>query len=175
MDRSSRRSSTRPSAPPPLRPFGLVLHHDGSWTHEGVPLRNARLRAAFDRSVRFLPEEGRFVVQLGRFRGEIEVEEAAFFVRDVDAATGSLRLSDGSAEPLDPGTLAVSPRDGAVLCRVKRALVPSGPGLLARFRHAAWAELAATLDGPDDAPRLRLAGRSVPLPPALLRSLSDGG
>src|SRR5262245_57203718 len=106
MGRSSRRSSTRPSGPPPLRAFGLVLHHDGSWTHEGVPLRNARLRAAFDRSVRFLPEEDRFVVQLGRFRGEIEVEEAAFFVRDFDAATGSLRLSDGSAEPLDPVTLA---------------------------------------------------------------------
>ena len=35
-------------APPPLRPFGLVLHHDGSWSHEGVPIRNARLRTAFD-------------------------------------------------------------------------------------------------------------------------------
>ena len=117
-------------------------------------------------------EAGRFVVQLGRFRGEIEVEEAAFFVRDFDAATGDLRLSDGSSEPLDPATLAVSPRDGAALCLVKRALAPAG--LLARFRHAAWAELAAALDGPDDAPRLRLAGRSVPLPAALLRSLADG-
>ena len=43
--------------PPPLRPFGLVLHHDGRWTHEGVPVTNRRLREAFDRSVRFLPAE----------------------------------------------------------------------------------------------------------------------
>ena len=26
--------------PPPLRPFGLVLHHDGRWTHEGIPIQN---------------------------------------------------------------------------------------------------------------------------------------
>jgi len=160
------------AAPPPLRPFGLVLHHDGRWTHEGIPIRNARLRAAFDRSVRFLPAERVFVVELGRFRGEIEVEEAAFFVRDFDAATGRIHLSDGSREPLDPATLAVSPRDGAVLCRVKRPLAAAG--LLARFRHAAWAELSAALEGPDDAPRLRLAGRSVPLPASLLRALADG-
>jgi hypothetical protein len=70
--------------PPPLRPFGLVLHHDGRWSHEGVPIRNRRLRAAFDRSVRYLPDASVFVVQLGRFRGQIEVEEAAFFVRAFD-------------------------------------------------------------------------------------------
>ncbi len=158
--------------PPPLHPFGLVLHHDGRWTHEGIPIRNARLRAAFDRAVRFLPEEGEFVVQLGRFRGEIEVEEAAFFVRDFDAATGAIRLSDGSSEPLDPATLRVSSRDGAGLCRVKRSLAPAG--LLARFTHAAWAELAAGLEGPDDAPRLRLAERSVALPASVLAALGAG-
>ena len=41
----------RPPGAPPLRPFGLVLHHDGRWSHEGVPFLNHRLRAAFDRSV----------------------------------------------------------------------------------------------------------------------------
>jgi hypothetical protein len=154
---------------PPLRPFGLVLHHDGSWSHEGIPIRNARLRAAFDRSVRFLPAEQAYVVELGRFRGRIEVEEAAFFVRDFDAATGALRLSDGTSELLDPATLRVSARDGAVLCRVKRSLVAAG--LLARLSHAAWAELAAALEGPEQAPRLRLAGRSVALPAPVLRAL----
>jgi hypothetical protein len=158
--------------PPPLRPFGLVLHHDGSWSHAGVPIRNARLRAAFDRSVRFLASEGVLVVQLGRFRGQIEVEEAAFFVRDFDPATGEIRLSDGTSEPLDPDTLRVSPRDGAALCAVKRWLHPEG--LLARFSHAAWAELAAAFEGPGDAPRLRLAGRSAALPASLLRSFQAG-
>ena len=32
------------AGPPPLRPFGLVLHHDGRFTHEGEPILNRRLR-----------------------------------------------------------------------------------------------------------------------------------
>ena len=46
----SGRSDPKPAAgAPPLRPFGLLLHADGSWTHQGIPIRHARLRAAFDR------------------------------------------------------------------------------------------------------------------------------
>lgn len=101
-----------PPGPPPLRPFGLVLHRDGSWTHDGRPITNPRLRQLFDRSVRYLPDEHKFVVQVGRFRGQIDVEEAAFFVRSTDLARGTLQLSDGSEEPLDPSTLSVS-REGA--------------------------------------------------------------
>jgi hypothetical protein len=148
-----------------LQPFGLVLHHDGRWSHEGVPITNARLRAAFDRSVRFLPDEGaggRYVVQLGRFRGEIEPEEAAFFVRGFDAETGSLSLSDGRQEPLEVGTLHVSTRDGALLCRVKRELAPGG--LLARFHHAAQAELLNAVMEEGGRIGLRLGGTFVRLP-----------
>jgi hypothetical protein len=159
--------SVTAAGPPPLRPFGLVLHHDGRFSHEGVPILHPRLRAAFDRSVRWLPDESCFVVQIGRFRGQIEVEEAAFFVRDYDAASGALRLSDASRELLDPATLRLSPRDGALLCAVKRDLAPPA-GLLARFLHAAQAELLAAVEGPEQAPRLRLGGQSLPLPPRLL-------
>jgi hypothetical protein len=139
-----------------------VLHHDGSWTHEGHAVTHPRLRAAFDRSVRWLPEEGKYVVQLGRFRGQIEVEEAAFFVRQVDLAAGSVLLSDRSSDRLDPASLRVSPRDGALVCSVKRDLHPAG--LAARFLHAAQAELLqAVEDGPDGL-SLRVAGSLVPLP-----------
>ena len=148
--------------PPPLRPFGLVLHHDGRWTHEGVPLRNRKLRAAFDRSVRYLPNERKYVVQLGRFRGQIEVEEAAFFVRDFDAESAALHLSDGSIDALDASTLRVSERDGALLCDVKRELAAAG--LPARFNHAAQAELLHAVVEGGGAPRIRLAGRLEVLP-----------
>ena len=143
--------------PPPLRPFGLVLHHDGSWTHQGQPLRHERLRSAFDRAVRYLPEEGKYVVQLGRFRGEVEVEEAAFFVREVDAERGELRLSDESRVALRPKTLHLSPIDGAWLCRVEREGAPGG--LLARFRHAAQAELMERVEEGPQGPCLRWGGR----------------
>ena len=147
--------------PPPLRPFGLVLHRDGSWSHEGRPFTNRRLRAVFDRSVRYLPDERVYVVQLGHFRGQIEVEEAAFFVRAVDPEAGAIALSDGSSEVLDPGTLDVSPHDGALRCRVKRDLAPGG--LLARFTHAAQAELLEAAEETPSGPVLRLGGRAHPL------------
>jgi hypothetical protein len=140
-----------------------MLHHDGRWTHEGVPILNQRLRAAFDRSVRFLPAEGVYVVQLGRFRGQIEVEEAAFFVRSFDQSSGRIALSDHSQELLSPESLHVSPRDGAFLCRVKRELW--APGLLARFSHAAQADLLAAAFERGGRVWLRLARGEVALPP----------
>jgi hypothetical protein len=153
----------KPQGPPPLAPFGLVLHHDGRWSHEGDPILNAKLRAAFDKGVRFLPEEGKHVVTLGRFRGEIVIEEAGFFVRSFDAATGTVSLSDHSEEPLEVASLHVSERDGALLCRIKRDLLPEG--LLARFDHAAQAELMQHVEEGAEGVCLRLAGRLETLPP----------
>jgi len=152
------------SGPPPLAPFGLVLHHDGRWTHEGQPILHRRLREHFDRSVKYLPAERKFVVTLRHFRGEIVVEEAAFFVRAIDLASGELALSDGTREPLDVASLHLSPRDGALLCCVKRALAPEG--LLARFLHGAQAELLAAIE-PDpagDGYVLAIGGRHERLP-----------
>ncbi len=148
--------------PPPLEPFGLVLHHDGRWTHEGLPILNARIRALFDRSVRFLPEEGAYVVQLGRFRGLIECEEAAFFARSFDAVEGTIQLSDTSTELLDPNSLRCSAIDGAFLCRVK--VEPSQPVHLARFSHAAQAELLHAVEEVAGEPRLRMRGELFELP-----------
>lgn len=148
--------------PPPLRPFGLILHRDGRWSHEGQPILHRPLREHFDRNVRYLPGEGKYVVTLRHFRGEIEVEEAGFFVREVDFETGVLRLSDRSEERLDPQSLRLSPIDGALLCVVKRELVAEG--LLARFSHAAHAELAEALDDDSGTWHLSLVGERVPLP-----------
>ena len=148
--------------PPPLRPFGLVLHRDGTWSHEGQAFRHARLRAVFDRSVRYLPEEGVYVVQIGRFRGQIEVEEAAFFVRSVDTEVGELMLSDGSAEFLEIESLRASTVDGALLCTVKRELVAEG--LPARFTPTAQAALLDAAEDDPQGPCLRVGGRRVRLP-----------
>jgi hypothetical protein len=148
--------------PPPLRPFGLVLHHDGRWSHEGQPILNRGLREHFDRHVGFLAEEGKFVVHLRHFRGEIEVEEAAFFVRSVDLVRGVVALSDGSEEPLVLASLALSPRDEALLCRVKADVVEGG--LLARFDHGAHAELLQAVDADADGLGILIAGRRQALP-----------
>ncbi len=132
------REAETASDSPGLRPFGLVLHHDGSWTHEGGRFRNRRLRETFDRSVRYLRDEAEYVVQIGRFRGLIEVEEAGFFVREFDPDRGEIRVSDLSSELLDVSSLLLSERDGALLCHVKRDFVSGG--LLARFDHGPHAD-----------------------------------
>jgi hypothetical protein len=146
---------------PPLRSFGLVLHHDGSWSHEGQPFRNRRLREKFDRSVRYLPDEGgAYVVQSGRFRGLIDVEEAGFFVDDIDLSQALVRLSDSTSDKLDVATLVTSPLDGALLCRVKRDL--EGGGLIARFSHRAQAEFMNAID--DTGTGIDVGGQTVNLP-----------
>jgi hypothetical protein len=139
-----------------------VLHHDGRWSHEGAPILHRGIREHFDRNVKYLPDERKFVVALRHFRGEIVVEEAAFFVRAVDLARGEIALSDGTREPLDVASLRVSPRDGALLCRVKPALAPGG--LAARFLHGAQAELLAALEPDGDGFALPLAGRRERVP-----------
>ena len=144
-----------------MRPFGLRLHHDGRWSHEGQPILNRRLREHFDRSVRYLPDERKYVVTLRHFRGEIEVEEAAFFVRSFEPASGRIALSDRSEETLDLASLVLSPLDGALLCRVKHVLTPKG--LLARFVHSAHAELMQAVEEDEGASVLRVGGRAYPL------------
>ena len=102
------------------------------------------------------------VVQIGRFRGQIEVEEAAFFVRSYEPASGEMRLSDGSCELLAVETLRPSPIDGALLCRVKVDRAPRG--LEARFAHSAQAELLLAVEETPAGHCLRVAGALCPLP-----------
>ena len=142
--------------PPPLRPFGLVLDRAGRFTHEGQLFANRKLRALFERSVVYLPDEGKYVVKVGRFRGEIEVEEAGFFVRSVDAASGTVVLSDRSEEALDLSSLRPSPHDGALLCTVKRNLIDGG--LPARFTQTAQAELLLQVEDAPEGPVLQMGG-----------------
>jgi hypothetical protein len=148
--------------PPPLQPFGLVLHHDGRFTHEGAPISNRLLREHFDRSVEYLPLEGKYIVRLKHFRGEIEVQEAGFFVREVDLASGEIALSDGSRERLDVATLSGSPIDGALLCRIKREHDPDG--LPARFTHSAQAEFLHGVEPEGDHYAVSIGGGRVVCP-----------
>jgi len=149
--------------PPPLQSLGLVLHHDGHFTHEGQPIANRRLLAVFERGVRYLPGEGKYVVQVGHFRGQLDVEEAGFFVRSVDLASGSLALSDGGRDRLDPASLRASALDAdALLCTVKRSVFAHG--LAARFTRSAQAELLLGVEAREGGLALRIAGAWHALP-----------
>jgi hypothetical protein len=142
-----------------------VLHHDGSWTHEGQPILHRRMREHFDGHVRYLPDEGKYVVFLRHFRGQIEVEEAGFFVLACDPDTGEIALSDGTRETLDPATLRPSEIDGAWLCSVKADLAPGG--LPARFERAAQMALAEAAEERDGRIGVVWGGVFHPLPDRL--------
>lgn len=159
---AARRGAPPPLRPPPLHPFGLLLRHDGTWRHEGQPIRNRKLREHFDRSVAYLPDQDKYIVRLGHFRGQIEIEEAAFFVREVDFTQGSVALSDGTRAPLEVASLRSSPIDGALLCTVKRDLRPEG--VPARFTHASQAELLNAVEEVGTGVALRLRGELRALP-----------
>jgi len=149
-----------------------VLHRNGVWSHEGQPILNRRLRERFDRSVVYLPEEQSYIVQVGRFRGLIEVEETGFFVRAVDLLCGELALSDGSREPLEVSTLSLSPSDGALVARVKRSLHEAG--LPARFFHGPQAEFLSAVDFSSNGELgVQTAGQWVELPLGLAAELAD--
>ena len=149
--------------PPPLCSFGLILHRDGCLRHEGELIRNARLRAALERGIRYLPAEGKYVVTLGHYRGQVDVEECGFFVRSVDLATGIIALSDGTEERLDSASLRVSALDAnALLCTVKRELLAHG--LPARFLRSAQAELLLGVEEAGAGVALRIAGAVHALP-----------
>lgn len=154
--------SGEPPGPPPLEPFGLRLHHDGRFTHQGQAIANRRLREHFDRSVEYLPEEQKYIVRLKHFRGEVEVQEAGFFVRSLDLATGEMMLSDGSRETLDVSTLIASPIDGALLCRIKRDRIAGG--VPARFTHAAQAEFGQAIEADESGYVVSIAGRREACP-----------
>ena len=160
------------SGPPPLRPFGLVLHRNGVWSHEGQPILNRRLRERFDRSVVYLPDEQGYIVKVGHFRGLIEVEETGFFVRAVDLVRGEVALSDGTCEPLEVSTLSLSPSDGALVARVKRSL--DARGLPARFFHGPQAEFLSAVDfSASGEVGILMAGQWVGLPLRLAAELAD--
>ena len=159
-------ASAGPGGPPPLSLFGLVLHHDGRWSHEGQPILNRKLREKFDRSVVYLSAEAKYVVQVGHFRGQIDIEEAGFFVRSVDLEQGQIVLSDGSLESLRLETLRPSPIDGALLCQVKEGLAAGG--LPARFSQSSQADLLGGAQAEGSAVFVVLAGQRHCLPPALV-------
>jgi hypothetical protein len=148
--------------PPPLQSFGLLLHHDGRFTHEGRPIENRRLREHFDRSIEYLPEEEKYIVRLKHFRGQVDVEEAGFFVRSIDLVSGQIGLSDGSREVLDVSTLSESSIDGALRCRIKRDRLSGG--LLARFTHATQAEFAQAVEPEGDGYVVWIGGEKVICP-----------
>jgi hypothetical protein len=96
------------------------------------------------------------VVQVGRYRGQIDVEDTPFWVVAYDEKAGTVQLTDGTWEPIMPESLSVDP-DGVLRCRVKGRFP-------ARFTHAGQALLLEHLEEAGEGWVLRAGARALPVP-----------
>src|SRR3569832_1579531 len=130
-------------APPPgaSRESTIVLDRNGRFWHDGEPVDHPALAAALRSWIGLHPDDGRLILTNGYDWCYFRCEDAPFLVDALHVEGDgpvTLRLVDGSEEPLDPATLSVG-EDGVVYARVK------GGAFAARFSRHAQPELGAIL------------------------------
>lgn len=152
-------------APPPgaSRESTIVLDREGHFWHSGERVDHPALAAAMRSWIAIHPEDGRVILTNGYDWCYFRVEDVPFLVdalrvEGVEPGGGvTLRLFDGTEEPLDPATLSLG-EGGVVYARVK------GGRFDARFSRHAQTQLAPVLTD-DDPPRVRVGDRVYALPP----------
>jgi hypothetical protein len=117
-----------PTGPPPngkrwhtREDSGIRLDAQLRWWHDDEPIEHPKIIELFNASL-VLDETGRYQLQVGKDWCYVQVEDAAYEVRTVDVNPDgrvSVRLSDRTAEALEPSTLTLAP-DGVLACRVKQ-------------------------------------------------------
>ncbi len=138
---------------------GLRVDRQGRWWHDDEPVEHPNIIEAFNQGLTVM-EDGRYQLHFGGDWCFVQVEACAFTVVALDVSEGerpSVRLSDRTAEWLDPGSLAVDD-DGAVTCAVKEGRAR------ARFSRAAQQQLGERLVEADGQLQLELGGRRWPTP-----------
>jgi len=147
-----------------LRRSGIRVDRQGRFIHEGGEVTHEGLKRALFRWLdRLPPPDGRYILRLdaGRF-AYLDVDDTPLVARAarVDGAGAIwLALSDGAEEPLDPETLTADAEG------VLRAWVRGGH-LQARLATSAVAALGDLFtEMPGGRPALRVAGRTVQIPP----------
>src|SRR3954468_12329787 len=110
------------AAPPGAsRESAIVLDHEGRFWHEGERVDHPALERALRSWIARHPDDGRLILTNGYDWCYFRAEGAPYVVDalrvEPDGAV-TLRLFDGTEEPLDADTLSVEP-DGAVHAQVK--------------------------------------------------------
>jgi hypothetical protein len=142
---------------------GIRLDAALRWWHDDEPIQHPKIIELFNSSL-VLDEEGRYQLRIGKDWCFVQVEGAAYEVRTVDVTPDervSVRLSDRTAEALEPSTLHVDP-DGVLSCKVKQGRAR------ARFSRDAQYQLGQLLEEGADGGLVLCAGqRRMPLPVSL--------
>lgn len=154
---SEQNEKSSPAGPPYEYQGGEIrLDKMGRWYHDGVEITHQRTMELFHRSI--TKGEGGYFLEIGHERARIVVEDTPYMVRRVDVHDDRavIRLTDGSEEDLDPGTLRVG-NDNVLYCDVKKGEFP------ARFFQAAYYQLMLGLEETADGYAVRIGDRRWPI------------
>ncbi|RYZ44806.1 MAG: DUF1285 domain-containing protein [Myxococcaceae bacterium] len=142
---------------------GIRLDSTLRWWHDDAPIEHPKIIELFNASL-VLDDDGRYQLRIAPDWCYVQVEDAAYEVRTVDVTPDervSLRLSDRTAEVLDPASLQLSP-EGVLSCRVKQGRAK------ARFSRDAQYQFGELLEeGPEGHLRLRAGQRHLEVPLSL--------
>ncbi|MGB3723786.1 MAG: DUF1285 domain-containing protein [Pacificimonas sp.] len=141
--------------PPHRGDSQMRIAADGSWYHQGDPIRRERLVTLFASILRRDGDE--FVLVTPGEKLSIEVEDAPFVAVEVAVEAGDVvfRLKTGGYVKVDA--------DHPVFMRDAKPYVRVRGGLDARIARAPWYELAAAVTEEDGLSGLRAGGVFVPL------------
>ncbi|MDY7229240.1 DUF1285 domain-containing protein [Hyalangium rubrum] len=161
-----------PSGPPPFgkrwhtrEDSGIRLDAALRWWHDDEPIEHPKIIELFNASL-VLDDDGRYQLRIGQDWCFVQVEDAAYEVRTVDVTPDervSVRLSDRTAEALEPASLSLGP-DGVFSCRVKRGRAK------ARFSRDAQYQLGELLEEGEGGQLFLRAGQSRTALPVSLES-----
>lgn len=140
----------------------LVLDREGRFWHDGGLVEHSKLLAALHRWIDRDEKTGRYILRAGSQWCFITVEDAPYQVEKVlsgESAAESpvhIRLSDGTEEELDCGTLRQA-SNNSLYCDVKEGR------FTARFQRSAYYKLAQQVVFVGEEPRLQAGGRQWPI------------
>jgi uncharacterized protein len=137
---------------------GIELDETLRWWHDGEPIEHPKIIETFNRGLK-VAEDGRFKLEVGNDWCFVKVHGPAFGVVAVDVSDDglSVRLTDRTAELMDPSTLALS-ADGVLTVKVKDGRAT------ARFSRDAQFQLGELVEATERGPVLRAGGREWALP-----------
>lgn len=127
----------------------IRIDKDGIWYYLGAHMFRKDILSLFFQSVR-IDENGKYLVEMGRERCYLDVEDTVFVVTSAEKTTNDdgteqidIILTDDSREKLDLNTLYVG-NENVLYCKVKDGVFP------ARFSRNAYYQLAGFIEEQKD-------------------------
>lgn len=128
-----------------LLPCGIFIDREGDWYYRGSPMERADIVSHLCQHLRREESSGQYIIQMGRQRCYLEVEDTPLVVSRVflqektkEKGQEELNLSIKHLtinQPLNPTTLWVG-KENVLYCRVMENTIP------ARFLRPAYYQLA---------------------------------